>query len=302
MGWEDVLTSWCNGVEVEESTIALVLFLEKTDSQAVHEGSLARSNSAYEGTNYLSAAGIRFIDWLITHMQPSPHLCHVEILLLDKSALTTPNMCFATYLGDEASWRQVDEYYTHREWRALPVIVSSQLRRDCIREQGSPYSLLQYIYATSIGDKLFGLLRPSYKHHPHSSAHCATLTYRILDKVWSYESYAKPFVSEAQSKPRYWHSPTSLYLYILKMTSKLKSTDSRTSELALPASYDLHDPNTNSQKLRANLTTFIRRVIDAAADAQHSNWPEANVRSIEAQRVLAQFALYALRTRSSELI
>ena len=175
------LRAWRNNDARVE--LAIVLFLEDADSVALSKGTLRKEDAAtYDTPSYVQWAEY-LMDRAVRWMQPDPKVAHVELLLVDSDSLAgNDSASMATYVGDNADWRSIDEFYLQRQWRALPWLCvlperGVRLRTRCNSEVGAPYSLLQYIASTRWTQSLARAFNSS---KTRSASHCATLTARLL--------------------------------------------------------------------------------------------------------------------------
>lgn len=147
---------------VDSTTSAFALFLESGDDMV---------------DGHRKGRGERWLDWAIERFQGAPSLCHVEIACIPQDESLVH---FATYIGQHASFRPSDEYYTHTtagRWRAVPLLLNvTQIVEACTSCENAPYSMLRYLTALT-PFRWIGRLLPN---HPHSPAQCATLVARVL--------------------------------------------------------------------------------------------------------------------------
>lgn len=162
-------------------TLALALFLQDADSIAVKKGTLPDEYSAMYGSSTLLRTAEYILDSVVKLVQPRPKVAHVEYVLLDDMALRGQAYAhFATYIGDKANWRETDDFYKRRVWRAVPLWVLNEKARACCNEEvGTPYSLTQYCTSTQVMQRFSGLWGSD---KPKTSAHCATLTARLIER------------------------------------------------------------------------------------------------------------------------
>jgi hypothetical protein len=144
-----------------------------------------RSSSIYalflepETEVYRSAKPLfeRALDWAIVAFQAKPTLCHVEIVMAIEDGPTH----FSTYIGQRASFRASDEYYTHEtagRWRAVPVCLADEdlFLRQCRSTCNAPYSLFRYVTAL----RPFRWLGRLLPNNAQSPAQCANLVARVI--------------------------------------------------------------------------------------------------------------------------
>jgi len=161
-------------------TLALLLFLEDADSVAVDKGHLKEIDSSTYGASWWLRTAESILDRIVRYAQPRPKVAHVELLLLDKEALSKQARAhMATYIGDRADWRDSDDFYQKRRWRAIPVLVGAEhnLRHLCNDEVGTAYSLMQYFANVP---PLRWVPRLWRSQQQQTAAHCACLSARVL--------------------------------------------------------------------------------------------------------------------------
>jgi hypothetical protein len=147
----------------------------------------------------------RLITFAVQHLQPSPVMTHVELVVPCRPGEREP-VNFATYIGETSGWkadrRENQNYYlrTHaNQWRAVPVFehqAARRVREACNGSQGVEYSLLRYVTAASC----FRGVSAVVPDLPRSPAHCATLVARMLK-----ESIGAVLHTGA------WYGPASLF-------------------------------------------------------------------------------------------
>jgi len=179
--------------ETNDAALALVLFQERGSPPSSQSRSHA---SGWIGTRILHAS----VNAAVAVFQPAPHLMHAELLVVDP---TGGCWHFSTYLGDEARWRDSDEYYEQHNWRALPVA----FERHCVERVaqicdsaariGTPYSVARYPFASWV----LGAAASTLSDGLGDPAQCAALTARILTRACAQRL--------KWSCPRY--SPSDLY-------------------------------------------------------------------------------------------
>ena len=193
-------------------TLALLLFLEHADSIAVQNGQLNEVDSSTFGASWWMRKAERLLDRVVQYVQQAPKVAHVEVLLLDESALQHQAKAhLATYIGDRADWRDSDDFYHKRRWRAIPVFVGNEhnLRNLCNDEVGTPYSLGQYFANTPPVRWMPRLWR---SREPQTAAHCACLSARVMCRA-----------NVIQTEPAL-ETPSSLYNLILQTCPMTRSS------------------------------------------------------------------------------
>ena len=161
-------------------TLALLLFLEEADSIAVSTGHLNDVDSSTFGASWLVRKAERVLDRVVKWAQEIPKVAHVELMVLDEPALKREAKAhMATYIGDRADWRNSDEFYTKRRWRAIPLYIGVEhtLRCLCNDEVGAPYSLSQYL---ANAPPLRWVPRMWRSREQQTPSHCACLVARIM--------------------------------------------------------------------------------------------------------------------------
>lgn len=148
----------------------------------------------------------RLVTYVVKHLQPSPVMVHVELVVPCASGSCSP-VNFATYIGCKSNWQGNTEfnrgYYlgtTANKWRAVPVFgkhAARLVREACNESVDVDYSLLRYVTA-AWGVRKLAAIVPDGSREP---AHCATLTARVLKKG----------VSGLLSHASAWYGPASLY-------------------------------------------------------------------------------------------
>lgn len=149
----------------------------------------------------------RVLNFGIQHLQPSPVMVHVE-LIVPCSAGSKQPCIFATYIGSKSDWKcdnaSNESYYfgdTAGKWLAVPIFgrnAAKAVRDVCDVSRNVPYSMFRYATA------LYGLRNFAnlVKENTRSPAHCATITARILK-----EALGKKTLSHSSA----WYGPASLY-------------------------------------------------------------------------------------------
>lgn len=148
----------------------------------------------------------RLITYIVNHLQPSPVMVHVELVVPCSGEAWQP-VNFATYIGCKSGWQTNKEfnrgYYlgtTANKWRAVPVFgkhAARLVREACNKSLDVDYSLCRYVTAAWGMRKLASMVPDG----PRDSAHCATLTARVLKKG----------ISGVLSHASAWYGPASLY-------------------------------------------------------------------------------------------
>lgn len=117
---------------------------------------------------------------LIRAFQPAPHMLHSELLVV---SATGECRHFATYVGDEAQWRDRGaEYYRLHRWRGVPVDGGDGVERiaaECDAEVGAAYSIARYALSTP----LLGWMSRAVRKRTRDPAHCGGLTARIVQNA-----------------------------------------------------------------------------------------------------------------------
>ena len=144
---------------------------------------------AEEGTEHADprwTTGETLIDSIVKTCQPRPSITHAELFVPTNVKTETPH--FATYIFKTADWiannSDNKNFYLNLHggmWRAVPVAcvdAGERVRVECSKHIGTPYSIGRYAFSAPPLRSLSGML-PSA---PQSSAHCATLTTRILQR------------------------------------------------------------------------------------------------------------------------
>ena len=156
----------------------------------------------------------RALDSIVQHMQPSPAITHVELLIPAHS--NSDSQHFSTYLGSKgADWSTgygngMDFYLNPKgngnSWRAVPIFsidAVDRVRTECHDHVHTPYPsmarLLNYPFSVPPLRAFAGWL----DDHPGTPAHCAALTARILRR-------AIPEIG--LPNPSAWYGPSTLYL------------------------------------------------------------------------------------------
>jgi hypothetical protein len=137
--------------------------------------------------------------------QPKPALMHCE-MVVPPNKENDADVHFATYLGNRSGWNCDQEdnakFYLidhANEWRALPVYApgaASKVRAEANLECGVPYSYKKYVSAVPPFSWVVNALGSYLPDTRRSSAHCATLTARVLhysiDAISHNSSYYGP--------------------------------------------------------------------------------------------------------------
>ncbi len=140
-------------------------------------------------------------------------MMHVEVVVPSFENRSESRVHFATYLGAQAAFQNefdtvsgLDFYlirHGHR-WRCMPVFgfdAVEELRRACVQNVGSPYSLLKYP-TSSHYLRQYSWIWPD---KPLASGHCATISARVLKQ-------AGIQCGLVHTPP--WYSPSSLFTAI----------------------------------------------------------------------------------------
>ena len=160
----------------------------------------------------------RALDSIVQHMQPSPAITHVELLIPAHSGADSQH--FSTYLGTKgADWSTgygngMDFYLNPKgnggSWRAVPIFsidAVDRVRTECHDHVHTPYPsmsrLLNYPFSVPPLRAFAGWL----DDQPGTPAHCAALTARILRR-------AVPEVG--LPNPSAWYGPSTLYLELTR--------------------------------------------------------------------------------------
>ena len=160
----------------------------------------------------------RALDSIVQHMQPSPAITHVELLIPAHSGADSQH--FSTYLGTKgADWSTgygngLDFYLNPKgnggSWRAVPIFsidAVDRVRTECRDHVHTPYPsmsrLLNYPFSVPPLRAFAGWL----DDQPGTPAHCAALTARILRRA----------VPECGlPNPSAWYGPSTLYLELTR--------------------------------------------------------------------------------------
>ncbi len=148
----------------------------------------------------------RAITFAVNTFQPSPVMCHVELVVPCLPGSQEP-VNFATYIGQTSNWQQNrknnEAYYLVNnagKWRAVPVFgkqAARAVRKACSESVGVQYSLFRYFTASWPLRAISGMVADA----PQSPAHCATLTARILRRS----------IVACLRHPSAWYGPSTLY-------------------------------------------------------------------------------------------
>lgn len=174
----------------QDVALALVLFLEGDAPHGTQRSGVAgAASAAAAGSDPAQALPEamqtprkawyeRALDKLVATMQPEPKVVHAELLLVAPDAGCWH---FATYLGDQAAWRDHDHaYYQEHAWRALPLdgggAAVQRLAQQCDAAQGTPYALSRYPFAT----RMLGFAAPALSDEMGAPAQCAALVARLV--------------------------------------------------------------------------------------------------------------------------
>jgi hypothetical protein len=155
------------------------------------------------------------LDSLVQHMQPSPSITHVE-MMIPTSDEGGEDMHFSTYLGSTgAGWANgygdgLNFYLNPKgngaSWRAVPVFArdaSRRVREECELHVATPYPsmarLLNYPFSVPPLRAFAGYL----DNRRGVAAHCAALSARIMQSCM-------PELNVPNPAP--WYGPSTLYL------------------------------------------------------------------------------------------
>ena len=199
-------------LRTNEQTLALLLFLEHADSNAVANGSLNDIDSSTYGASWWIRKAERLLDRIVQYVQQYPKVAHVELLVLDEPALSKKAKAhMATYIGDHANWRDSDDFYHKRRWRAIPVLVGSEhnVRSLCNDEVGTPYSLFQYLANVP---PIRWIPRMWHSREQQTPSHCACLAARVMCRA-----------NVIQAEPAL-QTPSSLYILMLQTCPMTRSS------------------------------------------------------------------------------
>ena len=177
------------------------------------------------------------------------------------------------------------------------MILNRNIRQICSQEKNTPYSLLQYIYATQLGEQLATLVGVRNTQQPHTKAHCATLTARILHNS-SFTGILQDALLDKE-----WHSPSTLYNSVLKAIVNSCNKNSHRSEMDTDCESKqnaIHTKTIRTADFRNGIATHVQSVLDTASDLESCDHEFNHIRCTEAQRALAHFTLRALQYRPNE--
>lgn len=303
------LSLWASGDDAA-SVLVVALFLEDADSVAVRKGTLPASDSATLQQPVVVRMLESALDQLVRLVQPSPKVAHVELAVVDGHALLGRSEAhMATYIMDTAGWRPSDEFYTNRRWLALPIMVPAAavtMRSLMNSEDGAPYSLAQYVAALPYMQWVAGAWHSS---RMRSSAHCATLSTRILSTILrhSHGLHAGRGLDGAPAT----YSPSKLYRTLLGLLGA--DMHARASTHPRASRPDLHRTSRivtalrkSDDELRALPETDARELlIDACRDVWMSSHgamhglkeTPVDTTALEHQRNLARLLLRLLKSR-----
>ena len=152
------------------------------------------------------------LDSAIQAAQPAPAMTHVE-LVLPPITSDEPYVHFATYLGMKAGWanrfRDTSHFYLKNlsSWRAVPIMAngaSQRCRNECSLHNRTPYAPFRYVWKYPFSVPPFRALASLLSDAPQTSAHCATISTRIVRRA----------LPEAVtfSQPSAWYGPSTLYI------------------------------------------------------------------------------------------
>lgn len=145
----------------------------------------------------------RAMDFVVTNLQPSPVMTHVELVVPPPECARESPMNFATYIGERSRWNYANDsnrqYYLFLtpKWRALPVHghnAALRGRNACNTAYDVPYSLARYLTAAPVLRYVTSWIMPSRWQKMQSPAQCATLAARVIIKSvgalkWSEAAY-----------------------------------------------------------------------------------------------------------------
>lgn len=306
------LDLWASGDDAA-SVLVVALFLEDADSVAVRKGTLSASDSATLQQSAVVHMLEGALDRLVRLVQPSPKVAHVELAVVDGHALLGRSEAhMATYIMDSAAWRASDEFYTNRRWLALPLVVpvaAMTMRTLMGSEEGAPYSLAQYVAALPYMEWVASAWHST---RMRSSAHCATLSTRILSTILrhSHGLHTGRGIDGAPAT----YSPSKLYRTLLGLLGG--SPRASVSAHTRTNSSDVHRTGRvvvalrkSDEELRALCETDARGLlVDAcrdvwatSRDAMHAlRGASMDTTALEHQRNLARLLLRLLKSRQSQ--
>ena len=170
-----------------------------------------------QGINF--SVGESALDSLVQHMQPSPAITHVEMLIptTDESG---DEMHFSTYLGASgAAWSTgygdgLDFYLNPdgngSSWRAVPVFgrdAVNRIRAECQDHLDTPYPSMARLFNYPFSVPPMRAFASYVDDTRGTAAHCAALTTRILHTCM-------PELNIPNAAP--WYGPSTLYLEIAR--------------------------------------------------------------------------------------
>lgn len=136
--------------------------------------------------SWISRAGVKALNWLVSAAQPKPVFSHVELMCFPGKLGTSEQhqlVHFSTYMGQHADWQRSGPFYlddSTRTWRALPLYdrvgFESEVRSSCNRIRGAQYSIARYPLAWPP----FGWMRRFVSRGATAPGQCADVTARVL--------------------------------------------------------------------------------------------------------------------------
>ena len=212
------------GVDAREggACMACALFLERETPLGGQSGTRRTLRARVD------SVAIGALNGMVRRFSGSPGMLHVELLLVSP---TGEFHHFATYLGDEARWRDEEGgYYTMHQWRAIPIDGNAahlaSLASACDAAVGTPYSVARYPCST----RAFGWLSRFVSDRAGSPAHCAGLTSRLVrTALGEHGTRLLP-----RRSPRY--SPSDLYNDLVHNAALMTNLETHCVEGADPES------------------------------------------------------------------
>jgi len=161
-----------------------------------------------------------FLDSVVQFSQPRPSITHVELVV--PSMREGESMHFATYITERAGWgssfNNNRSFYLGENignWRAIPISCTNaaeRVRVECNKHVGTEYSIALYLCAVPPMRALASLLPDT----PLSSAHCGTLTARVLKGALS---------ETAPAHASAWYGPSTLFIEMSSDDVQRKTSD-----------------------------------------------------------------------------
>lgn len=265
---------------VNDASLACVMFLESE----VHTNDrvAGRGGRLTNETSVTSRVFAVVIDALVRIFQPPPRMLHAELLLVSSSGECYH---FATYIGDEARWRDRGaEYYRIHRWRAIPIDGGdgvSCLASQCDAEVGTPYSISRYALSTSI----MGWMSRMVRSRTRDPAHCGGLTARIVQTALGERGAA------LLPRPSTRYSPSDLYndlrahsnlMDFDSADSLLKDVESTTAADVLLSGTDVQVRQLGARRRAEALKTLAVRMNNLLSNQT----PEADAQATHHARVL----------------